>query len=117
MPANLSITLNRNGDYYAVWKIRVAETGLPYDLTGKTLESDAVAHPGDTAKIASATITMIDPASGEAGILWRGADFDAHGEKGSKSVVYQDFRITHGDGVKEVWTAGQINLIPGSTGV
>lgn len=111
---NLDLEVPRNADFYEEIQLTDVD-GVPINLTGHTVESDARVIAGDGAVIASATIVIVEPLDGRFSMRWRGDHFDAIGDKTQVVRVAYDVKHTYPDGVRVVPFRGNLLLVPEST--
>lgn len=110
----LDIRLYRNADYHETWQLNDVDN-RPIDLTGCTLELSIRPVAGQGAVLATATITINEPASGIFTVLIDGAALSA--QPGATEVVRlaHDLRLTYPGGFQHIPAAGQVLLTPGVT--
>lgn len=110
----LAIQLERNGTYQTAWSVADDE-GTAIDVTGWAFALDVKYAAGEPdPPIASATITVVDAATGELSVVIEGADFAAvEGENENVTLAY-DF-VAVDAGVPQVMVSGPLILVPGVT--
>ncbi len=110
----ITIGIPRNGDFYREWQLLDYDE-QPIDLTGHTLEMDAREIAGDGTVLASAVISIIEPANGIFTVRWRGEDFDGYGERTAVARAASDLKHTYPDGVRDVYPYCLLEILPEST--
>jgi hypothetical protein len=110
----LDLQVYRNADYHETWQLSDTDN-LPIDLTNCTLELRVRAVAGQGPVLATAVITINEPAFGIFTVFIDGAAFS--GQPGATEVVRlaYDLRLTYPGGFQHIPAAGQVLLTPGVT--
>jgi len=113
MIPQMKIEVTRTSAWRRLLRLRDA-AGDPIDLTGATIALDVKYAGGPGTVLASADISMPDPAAGEFVATVDGADFDEVPGPHEPVPLAFDIRAEQ-DGLATVLARGELLLLPGVT--